>query len=64
MPQDASIGKTVMTVAFFDSLVAIVSGLIIFSIVFTAGLEPTALGPGLMFISLLSLLETCLQDYL
>ncbi len=44
--------KTVMTVAFFDSLVAIVSGLIIFSIVFsTAGLEPTA-GPGLMFISL------------
>ena len=52
MPQDASIGKTVMTVAFFDSLVAIVSGLIIFSIVFsTAGLEPTA-GPGLMFISL------------
>lgn len=52
MPQDASIGKTVLTVAFFDSLVAIISGIIIFSIVFsTSGLEPTA-GPGLMFISL------------
>ena len=34
MPQDASIGKTVLTVAFFDSLVAIISGIIIFSIVF------------------------------
>ena len=38
--------------AFFDSAVAIISGLIIFSIVFaTQGIEPGA-GPGLMFISL------------
>jgi len=52
MPQNANIGKTVLIVAFFDSLVAIVSGLIIFSIVFaTPGIEPSA-GPGLMFISL------------
>lgn len=52
MPQKANIGKTVLIVAFFDSLVAIVSGLIIFSIVFaTQGIEPSA-GPGLMFISL------------
>lgn len=52
MPQDANIGKTVLIVAFFDSAVAIISGLIIFSIVFaTPGLEPSA-GPGLMFISL------------
>jgi NSS family neurotransmitter:Na+ symporter len=52
MPQKASIGKTILVVAFFDSAVAIISGLIIFSIVFaTQGIEPGA-GPGLMFISL------------
>jgi NSS family neurotransmitter:Na+ symporter len=52
MPQKASIGKTILVVAFFDSAVAIISGLVIFSIVFaTQGIEPSA-GPGLMFISL------------
>jgi len=52
MPQDANIGKTILIVALFDSSVAIISGLIIFSIVFaTPGIEPTE-GPGLMFISL------------
>lgn len=52
MPQNANIGKTILVVAFFDSSVAIISGLIIFSIVFaTQGVEPSA-GPGLMFISL------------
>lgn len=52
MPQSANIGKTILTVAFFDSMVAIISGLVIFPIVFaTPGLEPSA-GPGLMFISL------------
>jgi NSS family neurotransmitter:Na+ symporter len=52
MPQDANIGKTILIVAFFDSAVAIISGLIIFSIVFaTPGIEPSA-GPGLMFICL------------
>jgi NSS family neurotransmitter:Na+ symporter len=52
MPQKTSIGKTILVVAFFDSAVAIISGLIIFSIVFaTQGIEPSA-GPGLMFISL------------
>jgi NSS family neurotransmitter:Na+ symporter len=52
MPQKVNIGKTILIVAFFDSLVAIISGLIIFSIVFgTQGIEPSA-GPGLMFISL------------
>jgi len=52
MPQKANIGKTILVVAFFDSAVAIISGLIIFSIVFaTQGIEPSA-GPGLMFFSL------------
>ena len=52
MPAGVSIGRTVLIISVFDSLVAIVAGLIIFSIVFsTSGIEPTA-GPGLMFISL------------
>jgi len=52
MPQKANIGQTILVVAFFDSAVAIISGLVIFSIVFaTQGIEPSA-GPGLMFISL------------
>ena len=52
MPEGVSIGKTVLIISFFDSIVAIIAGLIIFSIVFsTSGIEPTA-GPGLMFISL------------
>jgi NSS family neurotransmitter:Na+ symporter len=52
MPQKANIGKTILVVAFFDSAVAIISGVIIFSFVFaTQGIEPSA-GPGLMFISL------------
>lgn len=52
MPEKANIGKTILVVAFFDSAVAIISGLIIFSFVFaTQGIEPSA-GPGLMFISL------------
>ena len=52
MPSNISIGKTVLIVALFDSLVAIMAGLIIFAIVLsTGGIEPSA-GPGLMFISL------------
>lgn len=52
MPRKANIGQTILVVAFFDSMVAVISGLIIFSIVFsTQGIEPSA-GPGLMFISL------------
>lgn len=52
MPQKANIGKTILTVGFFDSLVALVSGLVIFPIVLaTPGIEPGA-GPGLMFVSL------------
>lgn len=52
MPQDASIGRTILTVGFFDTMVAIISGLVIFPIVFaTPGLTPGD-GPGLMFISL------------
>lgn len=43
-----SIGSTVLTIAFLDTLVAIVAGLCIFPVVFANGLEPAA-GPGLLF---------------
>jgi NSS family neurotransmitter:Na+ symporter len=38
----------VLTIAFLDTLVAIVAGLCIFPVVFANGLEPAA-GPGLLF---------------
>ncbi|MGR6872444.1 sodium-dependent transporter [Pseudomonas sp. HK3] len=48
MPQNTSVGKTVMTVAFLDTLIALVAGLVIFPVVFSNGLEAGA-GPGLLF---------------
>jgi len=48
MPENASIGKTVLIVGALDTLVALAAGLVIFSIVFTNGLEPSS-GPGLLF---------------
>lgn len=48
MPANTSIAKTVMIVAFLDTAIAIMVGLIIFPIVFAHGLEPSA-GPGLLF---------------
>ncbi|MGK0444563.1 MAG: NSS family neurotransmitter:Na+ symporter [Bermanella sp.] len=48
MPKNSSIGKTVLTVAFLDTLIALVAGLVIFPIVFSNGLEAGA-GPGLLF---------------
>ncbi len=51
MPKNISIINTSLTIAFFDTLVAIIAGLVIFPIVFANGLEPGE-GPGLMFVSL------------
>ncbi|MCP5324878.1 MAG: sodium-dependent transporter [Oceanospirillaceae bacterium] len=48
MPQSASISKTIVVVAVLDTLVALASGMVIFPIVFSNGLEPGA-GPGLLF---------------
>lgn len=48
MPEKAPIGKTVITIAFFDTLVALMAGMAIFPIVFASGMEPNA-GPSLMF---------------
>jgi NSS family neurotransmitter:Na+ symporter len=50
--QPISLGKTVLIIAFLDTLVALMAGLVIFPIVFAnASLEPSA-GPGLLFVSL------------
>jgi len=51
MPDHAEVGKTVVTVAFLDTMVALIAGMAIFPLVFANGIEPGA-GPGLMFVSL------------
>jgi len=51
LPADASIPRTIGTVALCDTLVAVLAGLAIFPIVFGFGLEPGS-GPGLVFITL------------
>ena len=52
MPAQACIGRTILTVGVLDTLVALIAGLAIFSIVFAnADMEPSA-GPGLLFVSL------------
>ena len=48
MPAHASIGKTILTVGFFDTALAIMAGLIIFPLVFANGMEPSQ-SVGLMF---------------
>lgn len=48
MNKKESLGKTVLTIGILDTLVAIIAGLVIFSIVFANGLDPAA-GPSLMF---------------
>lgn len=48
IPKEVSIAKTVIVIAFLDTAVAIIIGLVIFPIVFSNNLEPNA-GPGLLF---------------
>ena len=52
MPDHAPIGKTVLTVAGLDTLVALMAGLAIFPIVFANTAIAPGEGPGLLFISL------------
>ena len=51
LPKDTNFVKTSMYVAFVDTLVALIAGIIIFTFLFEAG-APSAAGPGLVFISL------------
>lgn len=48
LPKEHSIVKAGLWIAFADTLIALLAGLVIFSIVFANGLEPGA-GPGLLF---------------
>jgi NSS family neurotransmitter:Na+ symporter len=50
-PDKQPIGRTIIAVALFDTMIALAAGLAIFPIVFAANMEP-AMGPGLMFIGL------------
>jgi len=50
-PQRIPIGRSVLAVAVFDTVFALLAGLAIFPIVFASNVEPAA-GPGLLFISL------------
>ena len=49
--KDVNIKKSAYTLIFFDTLVSILAGVMIFPVVFTYGIEPTA-GASLAFISL------------
>ncbi|MCO7216053.1 MULTISPECIES: sodium-dependent transporter [unclassified Halomonas] len=51
LPRRASIGRTTLTVAVADTLVALMAGLAIFPVIFANGMEPNS-GPGLIFMSL------------
>ncbi len=52
MPEDSRVFSNVLMVGILDTLVALIAGLVIFSIVFVnPGIESSA-GPGLMFVSL------------
>ncbi|EJF07356.1 SNF family Na+-dependent transporter [Thiovulum sp. ES] len=51
MPKSGKIVKSAMTIVFFDTFIALVAGLIIFTFLFQFGEEP-AKGVGLAFISL------------
>jgi NSS family neurotransmitter:Na+ symporter len=50
-PRQIPIGRSVMAVAVFDTVIALLMGLAIFPVIFANNLEPTS-GPGLIFISL------------
>ena len=51
LPKDSNVLKASASVAFIDTAIALVAGIVIFSFLFNAGAEPSA-GPGLVFISL------------
>ncbi|MCE3026075.1 sodium-dependent transporter [Salinicola sp. DM10] len=51
LPAQQSIGRTTLTVALCDTLVALMAGLAIFPVIFANGMDPAS-GPGLIFMSL------------
>ena len=51
MKENTNIFKSAYTLIFFDTLIAVIAGVVIFPVVFSFGVEPTA-GAALVFISL------------
>jgi len=51
LPKGASIGRTTLSVAVADTVVALMAGLAIFPVIFANGMDPGE-GPGLLFMSL------------
>jgi NSS family neurotransmitter:Na+ symporter len=51
LPKDANITKSAISVTVFDTLIALIAGIVIFSLLFQYGEEPSK-GPGLVFISM------------
>ncbi|MGP9630630.1 sodium-dependent transporter [Halomonas sp. AOP42-C1-46] len=51
LPKGASIGRTTVSVAVADTVVALMAGLAIFPVIFANGMDPGE-GPGLIFMSL------------
>ena len=51
IPDDGNIIKSALSIAFFDTLIAVLAGIAIFTSVFTFNLDPTQ-GAGLVFITL------------
>ena len=51
LPKNISLANACITIAFADTMVAIIAGLVIFPLVFANNLDPSA-GPGLVFITL------------
>lgn len=56
-PDDANLPSSGITVALFDTLIAMLAGVIIFPALFSAGVEPNA-GPGLVFVVLPTIFHT------
>jgi NSS family neurotransmitter:Na+ symporter len=52
LPDDVSVPKVGVTVAFSDTMVALMAGMAIFPIVLSFGIDPAGGGPGLIFTSL------------
>jgi NSS family neurotransmitter:Na+ symporter len=50
-PKGVGVAKSAITVGFFDTLIALVAGIIIFTLLFQFGEQPEQ-GPGLVFISM------------
>lgn len=50
--EDRNLGEDGAVIVAFDVLIAFVAGLVVFPIMFTAGVDPAAPGPGAIFVSL------------